>query len=57
MPDHTGFVVHTVGLASYAFARWGDAPLRSVQGVTAFGADTLYPVVSAADADGAEAKR
>jgi ADP-ribosyl-[dinitrogen reductase] hydrolase len=39
-PGHTGFVVHTVGLASYAFARWGDAPLRSVQGVIAFGGDT-----------------
>lgn len=37
---HTGFVVHTVGLASYAFVRWGDAPLRSVQGVIAFGGDT-----------------
>jgi ADP-ribosyl-[dinitrogen reductase] hydrolase len=37
---NTGFVVHTVGLAAYAFARWGDDPLRAVRGVIACGGDT-----------------
>jgi ADP-ribosyl-[dinitrogen reductase] hydrolase len=37
---NTGFVVHTVGLAAYAFARWGDEPLRAVREVIAQGGDT-----------------
>lgn len=37
---NTGFVVHTVGLASFAFARWPDAPLDAVRGVIACGGDT-----------------
>jgi ADP-ribosylglycohydrolase len=37
---NTGFVVHSVGLAAYAFARWGDDPLRAVRGVIACGGDT-----------------
>ena len=33
-------MVHTLGFASYAFARWGDEPLRAVQEVVAAGGDT-----------------
>lgn len=36
----TGFVIHTLAFASYAFARWGDEPLRAVQEVVAAGGDT-----------------
>lgn len=36
----SGFVVHTLGLATYAFARAGDEPLRAVQEVIAAGGDT-----------------
>lgn len=37
---NTGFIVHTLGLASYAFARWSDAPLDALRGVIACGGDT-----------------
>lgn len=37
---NTGFVVHSVGLAAYAFARWGDEPLRAVREVIRCGGDT-----------------
>lgn len=37
---NTGFVVHTLGLASFAFARWGDAPREAVASVIACGGDT-----------------
>lgn len=36
----TGYVVHTVGLASYAFARHGTDTLRAIQAVIAAGGDT-----------------
>lgn len=37
---NTGFVVHTLGLASYAFARWGESPREAVAAVIACGGDT-----------------
>jgi len=36
----TGFVVHTLGFATYAFVRWGYDPLRAIQEVIAAGGDT-----------------
>jgi ADP-ribosylglycohydrolase len=36
----TGFVVHTLGFATYAFVRWGDDPLRAIQETIAAGGDT-----------------
>lgn len=36
----TGFVVHTLGFATYAFVRWANDPLRALQEVIAAGGDT-----------------
>jgi len=36
----SGFVVHTVGLATYAFARWGRAPMEAIAAVIRAGGDT-----------------
>ena len=36
----TGFVVHTIGFATYAFVRWGNDPLRAIQETIAAGGDT-----------------
>lgn len=37
---NTGFVVHTIALATFAFVRWGNTPLAAVRGVIALGGDT-----------------
>ncbi|MFO0602027.1 MAG: ADP-ribosylglycohydrolase family protein [Polyangiales bacterium] len=36
----TGFVVHTLGFATFAFVRWANEPLRALQEVVAAGGDT-----------------
>ncbi|MBI4423973.1 MAG: ADP-ribosylglycohydrolase family protein [Elusimicrobia bacterium] len=36
----TGFAVHTVGLGTFMFARYGDAPLRALTETVAAGGDT-----------------
>ncbi|MFH1808195.1 MAG: ADP-ribosylglycohydrolase family protein [Pseudomonadota bacterium] len=36
----TGYVVHSLALASWAFARWGDQPLLAIQRTIAAGGDT-----------------
>jgi ADP-ribosyl-[dinitrogen reductase] hydrolase len=36
----TGFVIHTLGFASYIFARWGDNGMMALQQTIAAGGDT-----------------